>query len=339
MKALSLFSGIGGKDLAAEWAGITPVAFCEIDPFCRKILKKHWLGVPIFRDVFKLRGYQIGAVDIIYGGFPCQPFSVAGKQKGKSDTRQLWPEFSRLVKEIRPRWVFAENVPGIINIAADDVCADLERLGYEVGIWNFEAAAVGANHRRARIAFIAHLGDSELHGSFASSIRGISNKNDEWCKKGTNISFELEGTGGRKNVETMAHSGRELYEGGVVEGQAGNEDRERNADITQRPSGASSFFPDSDSKRIESRGGECEELGWNTSSKRDSRRSAEPQLGRVDDGVPAWLDRYWWRVEPDIPRTAKGVKDRVNRLKALGNAVVPAWAYLIFKGIVEADGI
>ena len=333
MRGLSLFSGIGGLDLAAEAVGIEPVAFCEIELFCRMVLKKHWPDVPIFTDVFNLKGDQVNDIDIIYGGFPCQPFSVAGKQKGKADKRHLWPEVARLVGEIKPRWCFFENVPGILKLAADDVCTDLERLGYNVGIWNYEAAAVGANHRRARIAFVANLGDSELHGSLTSSFGGINNKNDEWCKERTNISPKFEGTGGRKNGETMAYSRRALRQGSVISGTDGEKDIGGVANQLERSSGASVNVSDSETIYVQ---GQRDGQGKGQFG-RSSRRSAEPRLGRVDDGFPNWLDRDWWRIEPNIPRVARGVKDRANRLKALGNAVVPAWAYPIFKAIVEAD--
>ena len=164
MNGLSLFSGIGGLDIAFEQVGGKILAFCELEPFCRKVLRKHWPNVPIFGDIRELTKEAIDnegirqTVDVVYGGFPCQPFSVAGKQEGKDDARYLWPEFSRLVRELKPSWVVAENVPGILRIAADDVCADLEREGYEVGIWNYEAASVGAPHRRERVFFVAHAG-------------------------------------------------------------------------------------------------------------------------------------------------------------------------------------
>ena len=153
MRGLSLFSGIGGLDLAFEWAGGEVIAMCEVNPYCRKILHKHWPDVPIFEDVREMKGEDVGAVDVIYGGFPCQPFSVAGLKKGKDDNRYLWPEFSRLVGELKPDWVVAENVSGILRIAADEVCFNLKSQGYEVGIYDFEAAAVGAPHRRERIFF------------------------------------------------------------------------------------------------------------------------------------------------------------------------------------------
>jgi DNA (cytosine-5)-methyltransferase 1 len=159
---LSLFTGIGGLDLAAEWAGFQTVGQCEWAEYPTKVLEKHWPDVPRWRDIrsltydnFKERT-GMETVDVISGGFPCQPFSVAGKQQGKEDERYLWPEMLRVIREIAPSWVVGENVPGILRIAADDVCKDLEHEGYEVGIFNFEAAAVGAIHRRDRVFFVAN---------------------------------------------------------------------------------------------------------------------------------------------------------------------------------------
>ena len=268
---------------------------------------------------------------------------MAGKQKGKDDARHLWPEVARLVGEIKPRWCFFENVPGIINIAADDVCADLERLDYEVGIWNFEAAAVGANHRRARIAFVAHR-KSGVESEFAQRDHREEQQRDEeircWtgASGGDNERHTATGDRYRRGVtetfsSVVAHSGRALRQGGIISGTDGEKAIGGNAAQLERPSSAPGFISDSETIHVQGQhhGSGQGEFGGS------SGRSAEPRLGRVDDGLPGWLVRDWWRVEPDIPRVGKGIPDRVNRLKALGNAAVPAWAYPIFKSIVEAD--
>jgi DNA (cytosine-5)-methyltransferase 1 len=159
LRVLSLFSGIGGIDLGLErTGGFRTMAFCEVDPFCREVLAHHWPGVPIHDEVRRLTSDSLGGLqpDAIVGGFPCQPHSVAGKRQGQADERHLWPEFARLVREIRPRWVLAENVPGIRTTAADEVCGYLEAAGYTVWPLVVGADDVGAPHRRKRVWFVAH---------------------------------------------------------------------------------------------------------------------------------------------------------------------------------------
>lgn len=159
---LSLFSGIGGLDLAAEWAGIQTVGQCEWADFPTKVLEKHWPDIPRWRDIRTLTGesfYErtgLHTVDIISGGFPCQPFSVAGKRQGKEDDRYLWPEMLRVIEELRPSWVIGENVAGIIRMALDDVLSDLENQGYATRTFVLPAAGVGVMHRRYRTAIVAH---------------------------------------------------------------------------------------------------------------------------------------------------------------------------------------
>ena len=129
MKVLDLFSGIGGFSLGLERAGMETIAFCEFDKKAQLVLKKHWPDVPIYDDVRKLNGRQFEgqSIDLICGGFPCQPFSVAGNRQGKEDDRHLWPEYLRLIQEIRPRWIIGENVTGLINMGLDQVLHDLGR--------------------------------------------------------------------------------------------------------------------------------------------------------------------------------------------------------------------
>jgi DNA (cytosine-5)-methyltransferase 1 len=166
MTHLSLFSGIGGLDLAAEWAGFTTVGQCEWADYPTKVLEKHWPDVPRWRDVHDLTATDFTArtglatADCISGGFPCQPHSVAGKRQASADERDLWPEFRRVIGEIKPRWVVAENVPGLLS--SDDgrffrnILRDFAEMGFDVGWATISAASVGAIHRRERVAIVAH---------------------------------------------------------------------------------------------------------------------------------------------------------------------------------------
>ena len=162
---LSLFSGIGGLDIAAEMAGIRTVGQCEWADFQTKILEKHWPDVPRWRDIRTLTAesfYErtgLRTVDIISGGFPCQPFSLAGKREGKDDDRYLWPEMLRVIREIRPAWVIGENVPGIVNLALDTVLSDLENEGYTAQSFIVPACGVDAPHKRERVCILAYAID------------------------------------------------------------------------------------------------------------------------------------------------------------------------------------
>ena len=268
---LSLFSGIGGLDLAAEWAGFTTVGQCEFADYPTKVLEKHWPDVPRWRDVRTLTKesfYErtgLRAVDVISGGFPCQPFSVAGKQKGKGDDRYLWPEMLRVITELRPRCVVGENVPGIIKIAAGQVVKDLERAGYHVVVFNYEAAAVGAWHRRSRVFFTGLADVADADGS---------------------------GLQGRKQPETPD----------AAEGAG------------EQPSRATA--------------GECSEAVYDymrSGCAGDARWGQSQELA----------DGRFWAAEPDVGRVAHGIPARVDRLKCIGNAVVPQQAYPIFRELKE----
>ena len=186
----SLFSGIGGFDLAAEWIGWENVFHCEWNPFCQKVLKYHFPKSISYNDITKTDfSIHKGNIDILTGGFPCQPYSTAGLRKGKSDDRHLFPQMLRAIKEIQPRWVIGENVRGLVSwgrgLVFHEVCDDLEREGYEVQPFLIPAASVNAPHKRERIWFIAYSNNKGRNSEF----RKVQKENGEISKWNNNAEF------------------------------------------------------------------------------------------------------------------------------------------------------
>lgn len=224
MKVLDLFSGIGGFSLGLERAGMETIAFCEIEPFCQKVLKKHWPDVPIFNDIRTLTAHDLPTKpELICGGYPCQPFSVAGKQRGAEDNRHLWPEMYRLIKEIRPAWIIAENVFGHVAMGLDTVLSDLEGEGYTARTLIIPACALNAPHRRDRVWIIGYshsnsqpvmpglhetqimqaMGDSQHNGLSTATITGKPTEAGQRITEGKNSTSEFKGASGRKHDETV----------------------------------------------------------------------------------------------------------------------------------------
>lgn len=177
LKMLSLFAGIGGIDLAAQWAGVETVAFCEKDLYCQKVLWKHWPGVPIFDDVKTLTKEAleragIGTINIVAGGYPCQPYSLTGERKGEKDDRALWPFMFDRIQEIRPDWVVGENVAGHVSLGLDEVLSDLESINYAAQSFIIPACSVGAYHKRDRVITVAHPDSKRMEGSFTEAVLG-----------------------------------------------------------------------------------------------------------------------------------------------------------------------
>ena len=196
MRALDLFSGIGGFALAGESVGIETAAFCEIEPFAVGILKKRFPGVPVFSDVRELGADSIGGIDIVCGGFPCQDLSVAGKRAGLAGERSgLWYEMLRVVREVRPRWVVAENVRGAVNLALDTVCAGLEDAGYVVWPFLVPASAFGAPHRRERLFVVAAREDVAY--AVSERLQRGFDETDYECEWGRDRVVSVVGSGAR----------------------------------------------------------------------------------------------------------------------------------------------
>jgi DNA (cytosine-5)-methyltransferase 1 len=268
MNVLDLFSGIGGFSLGLERAGMRTVAFCERDEFCRAVLAKHWPGVPCFDDIHTLGAdglAGLGPIDLVCGGFPCQPFSVAGDQRAHQDDRHLWPEMRRVIALQRPAWVIGENVTGIVALALDDVLFDLEALGYATRTFIIPACAVDAQHRRDRVWIIAHRNSGGL-AQQPECDRGASQREDGACRN------DLE-----RLCDPVANSPSPRLQGG---GAA--------REVWRRE------FP--------------------TGGSRDAHNR--------------------WLPEPDVGRVATGVPRRVDRLRALGNAVVPQVVYELGRAIM-----
>lgn len=179
MRILDLFSGIGGFSLGLERAGMKTVVFCEIDPKARQVLKKHWPDVPVYEDVSTLKGDQIGPVDVICGGFPCQDISLAGKGAGLEGARSgLWFEYHRLIKEIKPKYAIIENVAALRSRGLDQVLRSLAEIGYDAEWHCIPASAVGAPHQRDRIWIIAYPNNN---GQSACSFNDETSRLSQSC--------------------------------------------------------------------------------------------------------------------------------------------------------------
>lgn len=299
---LSLFSGIGGLDIAAEMAGFITVGQCEWADFQTKVLEKHWPDVPRWRDVRTLTGdsfYErtgLRTVDVISGGFPCQPFSLAGKRKGEGDDRYLWPEMLRVIRELRPTWVIGENVPGIVNLALDTVLSDLANEGYTAQPFIIPAAGVDAPHRRDRVAIVAY-----------ASSRSCNRWN--WCN-GDHEEVSATGKDNAGRVQSVCCGERWQDEPGII------------GMVDGVSESIHTVASDSESKRLQ--GFTAEQIcGGGT---------LQTSVRRTSGSHSAWQN---WPDEPGICRVVDGIPDRVDRIKSLGNAVVPQQFYIFFKLIAD----
>jgi DNA (cytosine-5)-methyltransferase 1 len=277
MKVGSLFSGIGGLDLGLERAGMEVAWQSEIDPYCCRVLAKHWPGIPNLGDVTTVDWSTVERVDLICGGYPCQPFSLAGRRGGADDPRHLWPHFRDALRELRPRYALLENVPGHLTLGFPEVLADLAALGFDAEWSIVSAADVGAPHLRRRLFVVAYASGARRWEDARGAL-GDEGADAWWATEDHHVA-DGDGEGGR----------------------AGHV-----ADTASERRGSGVF-------------------AW-ADMVNDGQEPAHSDAG-------AWRD--WWAAEPDVGRVAHGVPARVDRLRALGNAVVPQVAEWIGRRVME----
>ena len=313
-KHLDLFSGIGGFALGAQAVGFETIGFSEIDPYASAVLKKHWPDIPNYGDV---RTVPAVGCDLITGGFPCQPFSCAGKRRGAADDRFLWPAMLDVIQRCRPAWVLGENVAGLIDMELDRCFADLENAGYEVQPLIIPACAVDARHRRYRVWIVAHRDQIGLdeRGPCANYIQRERQTKIEveiGNKRECDASGTCETVSNTKK-EQRDRGGKPWHRGGQP-ANCGGEDRGAVADTNCSGGGQRMAGPDGSKK------GQTRIL--------DNESSA-------GDGLQDGRATAVWPVEPGLGRVADGIPNRVDRLKGLGNAIVPQVAEVILREIIK----
>ena len=372
LRHFDVCSGIGGFSLGFRWAALSePVAFCEIDPYCQKVLAKNFPNIPIFNDVKELVNDRpestrtIPDHDILTSGYPCQPFSVAGQRRGEEDERNIWRFVFEIVKRKHPTWCVFENVYGHIAMGLDQVLHDMESEGYSTQTFVVPACSLNAPHKRDRLWIV---GNSEHDGSLASKIRRGNQETSRGTSQGQNQAEQSSRTSGREDNGTLADTKSEGLQGLDKRSPTISTERDEITDIGTKSSGdknvsnthdsrdrTSKHETNQDGQTIEQR---REVISQSESSRhsqdvanskcmgRESRTSVREKLAREEshgkfnnrstDGSAQERARSWWDVEPNVGRVAYGIPSRVDRLRGLGNAIVPQIAMQIGLSIKEA---
>lgn len=365
----SLFSGIGGFDLAAEWMGWDNLFHCEWNPFGQKVLKYYWPNAVSYEDITKT-DFTIwrGRIDVLTGGFPCQPYSLAGKRKGKDDERHLWPEMLRAIREIRPTWVVGENAFGLVNwnggLVFDEVQTDLEAEGYEVQPYVLLACAINAPHRRDRIWFVAKNTD-------CNGWRGVERKEktDKWKQRNTctrdnerlrandaeiRIAANANGnptrtpTKSRRIEENGSNSQHEINAGEGGQYAFGNIEQ-MGRDVTYGESESSSRELQQQSGERQFGGCDSKDNAANTGDTRLEGSKVRRSIGRSRSKSHELTSRCFCTDWSQFPTQSPictgddGISSRLDSItfpkwrkesiKAAGNAVVPQVVFQIFKSI------
>jgi len=320
LRHVDLCSGIGGFALGFEWAKLSkPVLFCDIELWSRQILAKHWPDVPIADDVKELANDPDGLVpdcDILTAGYPCQPFSLAGERRGTEDDRHIWPYIFSIIQRKRPSFCVFENVYGHVSMGLDEVLSDLEGESYAARAFIVPACAVDAPHRRDRLWIICrNVADTNNSGDRASRRRTDSIR--QKVKQGQEKQSQSKSSGSRKDVadtDSTYQSGRSL--------PSRVQTQHHNTDSTSS-NGRSKNVANANSKGLQ---------GQRRQHELVSQRETEHSIGRGGKEVRVG---EFWKSEPRVGRVANGIPRRVDRLKGLGNAIVPQIAMRIGLTIKE----
>jgi len=353
IKTLDLFSGIGGFSYSLERlcpeGAFRTIAFCEQDKFCQAVLKKHWPEVPIFDDVRTIDTDGLGRVDLICGGFPCQPWSVAGKRRGAEDDRDLWPEMVRLVEELQPRWVIGENVRNFVNepMGLERSLSDLESIGYQAVPFIIGAVCVDAPHRRSRVWVLAHS-RREYGQSRAEVTRNVRGKSADGRPRnhaerpGQDVA----------DAEQSRSSSESIGDIGSVAKKISREEEGRNQSSIRTSTRSTDVADASGKQNYEQR--RVSEQRWKTLGRSEQTpqqkewQASADSTGRCGEGnEPVWLPESrmgvhifdgfsTWMDEPDIPRVQTGVKFRTERLRAIGNSICPQVVEKIGRAIMSS---
>ena len=380
MAHVDLCSGIGGFALGFEWAELSkPVLFCDIEPWSRQILAKHWPDVPIADDVKELANdptriiHAIGdRPSILTAGYPCQPFSQAGQRRGSEDDRHIWPEIFSIIQQVRPDWIVCENVSGHITMGLDEVLSDLaDKANYAVQTFHLGAVSVDAPHRRMRLWIVArNVGNTKHDGSPTPTVKGSIGEASKHNTQGQNKTSQSQGASeprdsgsvGESAITTdVADARRKPTRGAAKSERSSSYATRRSSRLNPRNSEVS---PSSDvadaqsvrtgkSRHAHKTEGSTESSATqpygssadvaNAQSKRLEDDGRRGELGRERDRrrVPTQSSREkrsnTWKPEPPVGRVANGIPRRVDRLKGLGNAIVPQIAMRIGQTIKAVE--
>ena len=374
----SLFSGIGGLDLGLERAGMEVIWQSEIDPYACKVLSKHWPEVVNHGNIKEINWQEVERPDVICGGYPCQPFSTAGKRRGEEDPRHLWPWVREAISQLRPRYAILENVRGHLSMGGLSVIGELASIGYDAEWRVVSAASVGANHRRDRIVIVAYpngrrqqecqseseqtpgvscgceqctdtigqLADTDSFGHLRRQSQVFTT--DRWLN-----ALSLIGSCSTDVANTNSISGHQQHQRQVqqpdIMGRSQVMADPDNNGLSSAPfrrstrTATNKQSPRQDNTTdIEGRSGISREVAntdaWETSRGLGGVSTDTGQVREQRDyarGEESHAGRQWWATEPDVGRVAHGVPSRVDRLRGLGNAVVPQVAEVIGRLVVE----